>query len=372
MYQNNQKELESIALHRAIKEGNIEEIRKIIKPTKIPLNRLHYNFITPFLRNAIERKQYEALSILLEEEQLSNICYEPLISLLLSCLENSEHKNRVFIEFIEAGLNVNKTILSEEETFLIRAVGNGNFTLVKALVKAGADVNIVSNEGTHALLRAADLGYKEIFDYLVPHTNLELKQEAEIALPKGLIYRARLNDKLTENFTEASLEGDLERVIEALNNKVNVNAFDSDGCTALYLAAITHHPCIVHTLIEAGANVELGEESDGGTPLIASSSDTYLIYPRRGCSVFNIKIRQIEVIKTLIKANGNVNAKTNEGWNALEAAANANNTEVVKLLLSAGANVNARDKRGDTALSRAKRMGNTEIIQILKEAGAKE
>ncbi len=45
---------------------------------------------------------------------------------------------------------------------------------------------------------------------------------------------------------------------------------------------------------------------------------------------------------------------------------------ILKMLLNAGANVNARDGEGRTALSVAEHNGSAEVVRLLKEAGAKE
>ena len=47
------------------------------------------------------------------------------------------------------------------------------------------------------------------------------------------------------------------------------------------------------------------------------------------------------------------------------------NPEVIRALLRAGADMNARDKRGNPALMEASNNKNLEGIRILKEAGAK-
>lgn len=352
-------------LCQAIDKNNIDQVKFLIKKG-IDLEQKEQGIFTP-LMIAVRRGNLEIVRILLQAGALVNQESQWL-------LERSKYKEKteILLELVKAGIDINQKLIdSEGETILMKAVCDGNMPLVKALIENGANVNIVSDNGYYALVHAAEQGYQEIFDYLLPYTVLELREEAEQALRKGIIYRQRLNDKLTENFTEAAALNDLQGVINAINNKVNINAFDSEGFTALYLAAGNHHPSIVHTLLKAGANLELGREDDGETPLINSASDTYLIYPRRGYSLDTIQVRQLEVIKTLLKAGANVNAKTIEGWNALEAAANANNVKIVKILLSAGANVNTRDEWGDTALSRAMRTGNPEITQLLIKAGAK-
>ena len=54
------------------------------------------------------------------------------------------------------------------------------------------------------------------------------------------------------------------------------------------------------------------------------------------------------------------------------AAAYMGHTEIVKVLIYAGADVNAKKKSGKTALMCAESKSHTEIVEILKQAGAKE
>ncbi|MEL4894299.1 ankyrin repeat domain-containing protein [Crocosphaera sp. Alani8] len=357
---------EKLLLFQAIKEKDFHKTKRILSKIEFSLEEQICDSFTP-LQYAVIRGCTEIVAYLLE----IGASVDNGTQLILERI-NKENKKIILLELIKAGINVNEKILDGDTTILINAVWEGDIDLVKTIVEAGADVNAILDDGNYALLSAADSACQEIFDYLAPYTTLELREEADQALQRGLIYRQRLNDQLTKNFTVAAAIGDLQGVIDAITNNVNVNAFDSEGFTSLYLAATNHHPSIVHTLLEAGANVEVGIEDDGETPLIGAASDTYLIYQKPGYSVDNIKVRQMEVVETLIKADANVNTKTTEGWNALAAAANASNTKIVKILLSAGADVNTKDEWGDTALSRAMRMGNTKIIKLLIEAGAKE
>ena len=92
------------------------------------------------------------------------------------------------------------------------------------------------------------------------------------------------------------------------------------------------------------------KDSDGATPLMYS--------------VYN---KNPQVIKILIKAGSDIEARTSSGYTALMAAANIDppNIEAVKVLLNAGADVMAKDSKGNTALDHAR---NDSVKELLREA----
>lgn len=73
-----------------------------------------------------------------------------------------------------------------------------------------------------------------------------------------------------------------------------------------------------------------------------------------------------EVVKTLINAGSDINAKDKYGDTALIRAVLFNrNSEVVKTLINAGADINAKNNEGKTALDFAM---NYEIKRMLLDA----
>jgi len=82
---------------------------------------------------------------------------------------------------------------------------------------------------------------------------------------------------------------------------------------------------------------------------------------------------QLEIVRLLIKAGADVNAKNFYGSTPLIYASMNGNIDIVKMLIEVGADVNAKNKFGNTALMCAiRRNKNKEIINLLKRNGAKE
>ena len=78
------------------------------------------------------------------------------------------------------------------------------------------------------------------------------------------------------------------------------------------------------------------------------------------------------VLKALIAAGGNVEAKDINGSTPLLWAAQHCDAEAVKALIAAKANVNAKAKGGANPLMMAKVFNRTDIVELLVKAGAKE
>ncbi len=232
-------------------------------------------------------------------------------------------------------------------TALMNASFVGSVEDVKKLIEAGANVNAAESDGDTALIIASTGMDSEGYDdeknknqivELLLNAGADQKEKALIAaidsnfpvivktlLARGINTKGKSGEELLR---VASQAGMLELVKMLLANKVNVNAVDEQGRTALLQAT---SPC--------------------GTGICDD---------------------RVGVAKALLKAGADVNLANKDGQTPLFYATYPGDTEMVQLLLEAGADVTVKMKDGETVLQRAQKEEYTDIVKLLKAAGAKE
>jgi ankyrin len=152
---------------------------------------------------------------------------------------------------------------------------------------------------------------------------------------------------------EAVKNQDAEAARVLLEQRVDVNAAQPDGATALHWAVHWEDVGTVDLLIRAGADVNAANDL-GVTPLVMASMTG-----------------NAAIVETLLAAGADPNAALAGGETALMAAARSGSLGAVEALLSRGANVNARETaRGQTALMWAVANKHPQIARQLVEHGA--
>jgi ankyrin repeat protein len=152
---------------------------------------------------------------------------------------------------------------------------------------------------------------------------------------------------------EAVKRSDTAAVRNLIQKRIDVNATEVDGTTALHWAASRDDLKMVDLLISAGANVKAVNRY-GVSPLLIACNDS-----------------GAPVVERLLKAGADPNSASPEGETALMTAARAGRTDVIKALYTAGANVNAKESwHGQTAIMWAGAENYTSSIEMLKELGA--
>lgn len=359
-----QPERKRSGVYKAAEEGNLEQIKKFIE-SGVDLNQRDEFGHTP-LELAAFGEHANAAKILLEAGAMSSSY------LLEEVLLHDDAETAIVL--IEGGVTVNSKF-EDGDTVLMMASASGLLSVARKLVAVGADVNAVNRHGSFALLNAARNGWHELFNYLYPLTDPNLRLRAEAELPAGTLYRRRVDDTLTENFIYAAGSGNVEAVSELILNKVNIDAIGSSGTSALWIAAWWGHINIVQILVQSGASVDIKEESSGRTPLMAAAH----MSASKEHGVGFVDADHIAVMQYLIGAGASVEARDRRGWTPLITSVNASSLNAVRLLLQSGVDVNTRDYQMRTALFHAEnketlsysdKINCSEIVGLLREDGA--
>lgn len=157
---------------------------------------------------------------------------------------------------------------------------------------------------------------------------------------------------------EAISDGNLETVIELLNNGANINARNEtlgseQRESALMIAAYYDQPEILQLLLDKGADIE-AVDNEGRTALMESFQQLSLT-----------------CLELLLNAKANTEAVTNNSETAIILAASMYQFEHgVQMLIDYGADIHAVTKNGDEALMGAAFAGYIETAKVLINAGA--
>ena len=207
----------------------------------------------------------------------------------------------------------------QKNVALFYAASEGNRQQVKALLKAGAEVNYQCSQGRTALMQAAAYLYPSIVRVL-----LNKKADVHIQNNKGqtaLMQGAYQHPRIALALIEAG---------------ARIDHRSHDGSTALTLAIRAGNARLVQALLQAGAQLD-PRLPDGNTPLTAA-----------------VGSGDIKLVRYFLQAGVQVDATSSKGNTALMHAVLACHIEIVKLLLTYGANPYLQNSKGHSAISMAR------------------
>ena len=229
---------------------------------------------------------------------------------------------------------------------LMFASREGDLDIAKTLVKAGADVNLLSGDGKNALALAIFNGQYELASFLVDS-------------------KSNVNQADAQRFTP------LFWAVDRKNMEIGTNGFP-------WMVTLDPTP-LIKKLLDAGAdpnavvNNTPRARNRGGSPRIVFAS-TLMRAAFAG---------DLELCKLLLSYGADPHVKSTDKENMLEAAAglalipgyqvNRTNEERValaKILVSLGEDVNWADAYGITPLMAAANLGDTPLVQYLVDAGS--
>jgi len=246
-------------------------------------------------------------------------------------------------------------------TSLMLAAREGNLDAVKVLVDAKADVNMLSGNGSTAMLMAILNGNYQVAAYLLDHgANPNLADRDGKAALYALVEMRNLDTTDTPGPIADKGEA-IELTQSVLQHGADVNArltakppfrgganrswFSEPGATPFYRAAASGDVKMMRMLLAYGADPYI-TSLDNTTPLMAASGVGYLV----GSSYSWPEKDALEAVKLAMQL-GDVNAVNNAGLTALHGAAFRGWNGAVQTLVDGGAKLDAKDKQGRTPMN---------------------
>lgn len=240
---------------------------------------------------------------------------------------------------------------------LMRASWDGSTNIVNKLLEAGADCQLIDNDGRSALHFACLEGHRLTVDALLAQDDSMLNEVdklfgltplglavkgGHLELVRGLLghQRTRDNDEIDSGgrlLAIASRENKADVLRALLEPEFGLRAqleeTDVRGETPLLMAAREAYEDIVRILVDAGANPNATNTKNGETALHQVSSSGHF-----------------DLVKFLLRRKAQVDKSDNNQWTPLHKASGQAHLEIVKHLVKKGAGIDNINNEGMSPL----------------------
>ncbi|XP_046557360.1 ankyrin repeat domain-containing protein 50-like [Haliotis rubra] len=252
------------------------------------------------------------------------------------------------------------------------AAFDGQVEMAKYILSQNiVDINSRTRKGATPLMKAAYIGHKDVFEFLV-------NKRANVS---------HVDDNGDNILHYASIWGNAEIVQYILSHDlVNINSRGRYGATPLMKAAHKGHIDIFEYLVNTKANVSLFDfERDNILHYASIGGHRHICQYILSLDLVNINSRgkygrtalmwaafygQRKVLDLLVSKGGLTDLVDAEGQSILHVASSGGRVEMVKYILSQNlVDINARDKEGDTAAMIAIRNGKLSVYNLLVSQG---
>ena len=227
---------------------------------------------------------------------------------------------------------------------------------VELLLTSGADVSLADREGNTALHMASFLGRTDLVRLLLKagadpelrnHLGFSSLDNVAITWSEGLEdYYHHVERVLDTTLDLEKIRAERPKILRLLASE-STTPPDLEPSVSIWQAATTSNTAAIQQHIAAGSDLNAREEIGGSTPLILAA-------------IFG----QPDIAKALIDAGADLEVRNNSGGTALHLASFFCQPEVVEILLQAGADTSKTNNHGLTPLGVVSGEWNAELQGI--------
>lgn len=339
------------AFLRAVKMGKVDEVKKVIAENKISLDTRNGSGDTA-LHICAKNNRHEIAALLLDAGANPRLARDEDDA--GTPLDDAVNFGRIeMVELLTRHGAYRPGDTREGRTLLHRACEKGKPGMVEAFIRAGADANEMTENGTTPLLIALSYRQSEVAAALLSFP------EVAQGINK---YFTKTDPQQRSAFQIAVDRGQVEAVRLMIPMGGDVNTPDAEGNTPLMSAIRLGNAEMVKLLAQAGASLN---KSGNGAPLPLSLA----------CSTREIASEETraQIVSILVACGADTDPATGAiARTPLHDALKAQNGEgAVKALLDAGANPDAREMtEGRTPLIEAILQNDAASAALLLGAGA--
>ena len=269
-------------------------------------------------------------------------------------------------ELLRSRLDPNPAIEDFEASPLYAASNQGHTEIVRLLLDATAEVDLMSHGRWTALMVACRGGWEQIVSLL-------LEAEANVDLAEtNRAWTALMNTAYCGCEATARL---------LLGAAADLHLKNRHGLTALAIAAGNGHRSMVFMLLQARAFMDVADAEDKTALVVALDAGYTGVVSTRAnkdaadtnganALMYASAAGNVEVVRLLLQARAGQDFRDNSGWTALLHAASKGNEQTSYLLLDAGADHELASSGGETPLWHASFQGRVEIVRLLLKAAA--
>jgi len=215
------------------------------------------------------------------------------------------HKE-IIAKLIKAGCNLNLQNVDGNSALICASFLVLDLDTIKLLLASGADINARNKDDCSVLTILLIMQRIEASKFLLSEGALISESDFKgFQAPLLLYLQATNKSQLSEHIARGA----------------NINEQNSEGWTALMIAATRNDTVIVQNLIDLGADLDM-QNNNGYT-----------------ASMLACKTEHEEVLALLINAGANINLRGIDNLNALEITIESESKNLVGLLMAAGADV---------------------------------